>query len=139
MKTAPIFRIYKLYTRANGGEQWAYWGETEPMSMGPEQVAERSARFRGGQWKAEVYVWPNGATAMIQLQGYGWHSALPVKDLKPGMTILWNHFHNSTVVEVKPLASGKTLTLVTRSPDGKTYERRYRSETLLAVDHPANE
>lgn len=68
------------------------------------------------------------------LQGTGRHLALPAKELRPGMTLVWNFGYTSVLKAIEPSKTGKTLTLTTKSEDGKLYTRKFGANTLIAVD-----
>lgn len=70
----------------------------------------------------------------IHLQDTGRHFALPAKELRPGMTLVWNFGYTSVLKAIEPSKTGKTLTLTTKSEDGKLYTRKFAANTLIAVD-----
>ena len=67
------------------------------------------------------------------LQGIGRHEAIPAKELKPGMTLVWNFGYTSSLKAVKPSKTGKTVTLTTESSNGEQYERKFGVNTLIAI------
>lgn len=68
----------------------------------------------------------------VQLQGVGKRPAVKAADLEPGMTIMWNFGYTSTVIEVVPSKTGKSLTIRTES-NGKTYTRKTTPDRLFAI------
>lgn len=77
----------------------------------------------------------NHQGATINLQGLPYPvPAVRAADLRPGTVIVWNYGYTSTVVSVVPSATGKSLTLTTRSNgDGKNYTRRTTPDRLFGV------
>lgn len=74
--------------------------------------------------------------ATIKLQGiYGELPAKEVAELKIGDTITWNFGFKSTVVDMIPSKTGKSVTLMLKSEeDGIVRERKMRVTTLVAVE-----
>lgn len=71
---------------------------------------------------------------LVHLQGIGKVPGIPAKDLIPGMTVLWNYGYTSEVINTIPSATGKTLTLVTKShTDGKEYRQKVKTDRFIAV------
>jgi hypothetical protein len=69
---------------------------------------------------------------MIRLIGYGWCKAIPARDLKPGMFTIWNYGYKAEVVNIEFSKTGKTI-IATIIENGKTYERKMKSDRLVAV------
>lgn len=71
----------------------------------------------------------------IQLQGvYGQKAAKPVKDLKPGDVITWNYGYTSTVIDLIPSKTGKTITAILQSGEsGNILPRKMGAERLVAI------
>ena len=71
----------------------------------------------------------------VQLQGvYGQQPAKAVKELKIGDVIMWNFGYTSTVVELIPSKTGKTITCMLKSnQDGCIRNRKMCAERLVAV------
>lgn len=71
----------------------------------------------------------------IKLQGvYGEQSAKPVKDLKPGDVIRWNFGYTSTVIELIPSKTGKTITAMLQSDEsGNILPRKMGADRLVAI------
>lgn len=72
----------------------------------------------------------------IHLQGIGKHYAIKAAKLVPGMTMIWNFGYTSTVKTVEASKTGKTVTVVSITPDGSEYGRRFSADRLVAVDKP---
>lgn len=71
---------------------------------------------------------------MLYLQGIGKKPALQAKDLKPGMTIIWNYGYRSIVKEVELSKTGKTINLTTISEsNNQEYQRKHSAMSLIAV------
>lgn len=69
----------------------------------------------------------------IKLQGISGHlPAIEAKDLKPGMTRLYNFGETGEIVSVTPSKTGKTVTITVRE-HGKEYTHRMGVGTLVAV------
>ena len=70
----------------------------------------------------------------IKLQGiYGEQEAKPVKDLQIGDTIKWNYGATSTVVDLKPSKTGKTIEVILKSnSSGKIGSRKMGANRLVA-------
>jgi len=68
-----------------------------------------------------------------RLQGVGLHPAIPAKELKPGMTAVWNFGYTSRIKAVEPTKTGKMVT-VTSESNGKEYQRRFGADRLVAVE-----
>lgn len=68
------------------------------------------------------------------LQGLGKHIALPAKELRPGMTLVWNFGYTSVLKAAEPSKTGKTIMLTTKGEDGKLYTRKFGAKTLVAVE-----
>ena len=71
----------------------------------------------------------------IHLQGIGEHEAVPARELKPGMIVVWNYGSKSEVVSIEFSKSGKTLTMITEC-NGKYYSRKRNANTLVAIEKP---
>lgn len=70
----------------------------------------------------------------IQLQGIGKREAKPVRELKIGDTIVWNFGMTSTVVDLIPTKSGKSIKCMLRSnQDGIVRNRLMRVDSLIAI------
>ena len=71
----------------------------------------------------------------VKLQGiHGQQSAKAVKELKTGDVIVWNFGYTSTVVELIPSKTGKTITCMLKSnQDGIIRERKMNAERLVAI------
>lgn len=75
----------------------------------------------------------------IKLQGmYNKQTAKAVKELKTGDVIMWNYGYTSTVVDLIPSKTGKTITCMLKSDqDGVIRERKMGAERLVAIAwHP---
>ena len=71
----------------------------------------------------------------IQLQGIGKREAKPVKDLQINDVIIWNFGYTSTVTELIPTKTGKSIKCMLRSnTDGIIRERIMRIDRLVAVE-----
>lgn len=66
----------------------------------------------------------------IHLQSIGEVEAIQVKDIKPGIILLWNFGYTSKVVSVEN--KGKSSKIITER-DGKQYTRTLRNTTLLGI------
>lgn len=70
----------------------------------------------------------------LHLQGIGKRPAILAKDLKPGMTIIWNYGYRSIVKEVELSKTGKTINLITISEsNNQEYQRKHSAMSLIAV------
>ena len=71
----------------------------------------------------------------LNLQGiYTKPEAKAVKELKTGDVIMWNYGYTSTVVDLIPSKTGKTITcLLKSSQDGVVRERKMGAERLFAI------
>ena len=71
----------------------------------------------------------------VKLQGIpGQQPAKAVKELKTGDVIVWNFGYTSTVVELIPSKTGKTITCMLKSnQDGIIRERKMSAERLVAI------
>ena len=70
----------------------------------------------------------------VHLQGVGDKLAKKVCELKIGDVIMWNWGYTSTVVDLIPNKSGKSIKCVLKSShDGIIRDRLMRSETLVAI------
>ena len=71
----------------------------------------------------------------VKLQGiYNKQEAKAVKELKTGDVIVWNFGYTSTVVELIPSKTGKTITSMLKSnQDGIIRERKMSAERLVAI------
>lgn len=71
----------------------------------------------------------------VKLQGiHGHQPAKAVKELKTGDVIVWNFGYTSTVVELIPSKTGKTITCMLKSnQDGIIRERKMNAERLVAI------
>lgn len=69
----------------------------------------------------------------IKLQGISApQPAIEARELKPGMTLLYNYGETGEIVSVTPSKTGKSVT-VTVLENGKEYTRRMNAGTLVAV------
>lgn len=69
----------------------------------------------------------------IKLQGISApQPAIEARELKPGMTRLYNFGETGEIVSVVPSKTGKTVTVTVRE-NGKEYTRRMNAGTLVAV------
>ena len=60
--------------------------------------------------------------------------AKAVKELKTGDVIMWNYGYTSTVVDLIPSKTGKTITCLLKSnQDGVVRERKMGAERLVAI------
>ena len=71
----------------------------------------------------------------VKLQGiYNKQEAKAVKELKTGDVIMWNYGYTSTVVDLIPSKTGKTITCLLKSnQDGVVRERKMGVERLVAI------
>ena len=71
----------------------------------------------------------------VKLQGiYNKQEAKTVKELKTGDVIMWNYGYTSTVVDLIPSKTGKTITCLLKSnQDGVVRERKMSAERLVAI------
>ena len=71
----------------------------------------------------------------VKLQGiHGQQKAKAVKELKVGDVIMWNFGYTSTVVELIPSKTGKTITCILKSnQDGIVRDRKMGAERLVAI------
>lgn len=70
----------------------------------------------------------------VQLQGIGKREAKPVSELKIGDVIMWNFGATSTVVELIPTKSGKSIKCMLKSnQDGIIRDRMMRVDRLVAI------
>lgn len=71
----------------------------------------------------------------IKLQGiYNQQAAKAVKELKTVDVIVWNYGYTSTVVDLIPSKTGKTITCMLKSnQDGVIRERKMGAERLVAI------
>ena len=76
-----------------------------------------------------------GKAMTIKLQGiYNQQAAKAVKELKTGDVIVWNYGYTSTVVDLIPSKTGKTITCMLKSnQDGVIHERKMGAERLVAI------
>jgi len=76
-----------------------------------------------------------GKEMTVKLQGiHGQQPAKAVKELKTGDVIVWNFGYTSTVVELIPSKTGKTITCMLKSnQDGIIRERKMSAERLVAI------
>ena len=76
-----------------------------------------------------------GKAMTIKLQGiYNQQAAKAVKELKTGDVIVWNYGYTSTVVDLIPSKTGKTITCMLKSnQDGVIRERKMGAERLVAI------
>ena len=71
---------------------------------------------------------------MVKLVGVPYPvPGMKARDLAPGSVLVWNGGSTSTVVSIVPSASGKSLTLTTRTADGRTWTRRTTPDRVFAV------
>lgn len=74
---------------------------------------------------------------LIRLQGIGMVPAIPAKDLKPGMVMVWNYGKKETVADITSAKSGKTLKVNIRyeNLNGKIVEsvRQLGVNRLVAI------
>ncbi len=66
----------------------------------------------------------------IHLQGLGQTPAIPVKDVQPGMVLIWNYGITSIV---KSVTRGPKMVEIETECEGKSYFRRKRAASLVAV------
>ena len=70
----------------------------------------------------------------VHLQGIGIWNAKSAKELHKGDTIIWNYGYCSTVLDIIPSATGKTVVTVLQSKEsGKVSGRRLGADRLVAV------
>lgn len=71
----------------------------------------------------------------VKLQGiYNKQEAKAAKELKTGDVIMWNYGYTSTVVDLIPSKTGKTITCLLKSnQDGVVRERKMGAERLVAI------
>ena len=71
----------------------------------------------------------------VKLQGiYNKQEAKAVKELKTGDVIMWNYGYTSTVVDLIPSKTGKTITCLLKSnQDGVVRERKMGAERLVVI------
>jgi hypothetical protein len=76
-----------------------------------------------------------GKVMTVKLQGiYNKQEAKAVKELKTGDVIMWNYGYTSTVVDLIPSKTGKTITCLLKSnQDGVVRERKMGAERLVAI------
>lgn len=69
----------------------------------------------------------------IKLQGISEpQPAIEAKDLKPGMTRLYNFGETGEIVSITPSKTGKTVTVTVREK-GQEYTHRMNAGTLVAI------
>lgn len=65
---------------------------------------------------------------------YNYTSVSLCKELKTGDVIMWNYGYTSTVVDLIPSKTGKTITCLLKSnQDGVVRERKMGAERLVAI------
>lgn len=71
----------------------------------------------------------------IHLQGMrGEQPAKPVKELKVGDKLMWNYGFTSTVLELHPSKSGKSVEVVSKTDQtGYVGKRTMRADRLVAI------
>ena len=69
----------------------------------------------------------------VHLQGVGNKPAKKVCELKVGDVIAWNWGYTSTVVDLIPNKSRKSIKCMLKDADGIVRDRMMRSETLVAI------
>lgn len=71
----------------------------------------------------------------IHLQGIGEHKAIPARELKVGMCIVWNYGYESLVDGIEFSKTGKTLslTLIDQATQ-RANRRRVNASTMVAVN-----
>ena len=71
----------------------------------------------------------------VKLQGiYNKQEAKAVKELKTGDVIMWNYGYTSTVVDLIPSKTGKTITCLLKSnQDGVVRERKWVQKDWLLL------
>ena len=76
-----------------------------------------------------------GKAMTIKLQGIcNQQAAKAVKELKTGDVIVWNYGYTSTVADLIPSKTGKTITCMLKSnQDGVIRERKMGAERLVAI------
>nr|DAW12472.1 MAG TPA: hypothetical protein [Caudoviricetes sp.] len=76
-----------------------------------------------------------GKAMTVKLQGiYNKQEAKAVKELKTGDVIMWNYGYTSTVVDLIPSKTGKTITCLLKSnQDGVVRERKMGAERMVAI------
>ena len=74
----------------------------------------------------------------VKLQGiYNKQEAKAVKELKTGDVIMWNYGYTSTVVDLIPSKTGKTITCLLKSnQDGVVRERKIAQAERKALNTP---
>lgn len=71
----------------------------------------------------------------VQLQGIGRKDAIEAKDLKAGMTTIWNYGYKEIVKSVEFSKSGKTLKVTIISAEsGRQFTRKFNATRLVAVE-----
>lgn len=70
----------------------------------------------------------------VQIQSIGKRPGKAVKDLKRGDVIMWNFGYTSTVLELIPSKTGKTITAVLHeNASGKVVNRKMGANRLVAM------
>lgn len=87
---------------------------------GAKRMARMAKRGRGRN--------PGG---YVNLIGVGDVPAIPAKDVKPGMVLMYNYGYTYEVVSAD--RKGKSVYFVIRSKDGSLYKRRKGADTLTAL------
>lgn len=67
----------------------------------------------------------------VNLQFHGKQKALPVEELKAGMTVMWNGGVTTDIMGVIPSKSGKTFQI--QYMDGHLDRRKMRKGRLVAI------
>ena len=76
----------------------------------------------------EVYLY------ILSIAFYNKQTAKAVKELKIGDVIMWNYGYTSTVVDLIPSKTGKTIACMLKSnQDGVIRERKMSAERLVAI------
>ena len=70
----------------------------------------------------------------VQLQSIGKVPGKPVKDLQRGDVIMWNFGYTSTVLDLIPSKTGKTIVAVLKeSASGNIVNRKMGADRLVAI------
>lgn len=70
----------------------------------------------------------------VQLQGIGRKPAKSVKELQRGDKIIWNYGYTSTVLDLIPSKTGKTIVAVlNENESGHVVNRKMGADRLVAI------
>jgi len=70
----------------------------------------------------------------VHLQGIGSKPAKAVKELHIGDKVMWNYGYTSTVLDLMPSKTGKTIVAVLKSDDSGTVgNRKLGADRLVAI------